>query len=168
MVMSNGSGSHRQVIMKISVRKAVVVGSVALLAGSAMAGDIYKYVDEDGTVHYGDRPTGEASEQRMAVVSRSTTAASVDAQIDQLREREARLAEDQKRREVKEQEAAEARADAEDRAAKCQENRNRLVSYGEARRLYKQDESGERVYLDESERKAAEAQVRELIAKYCN
>lgn len=153
--------------MKHSLRKAVVVGSVILLAGSAMAGEIYKYVDEDGNVHYGDRPTGEATEQRMAVVSRGTSSASVDAQIDQLRESDAERAEARKLREVEEQEAADARAEAEERAAKCQENRARLRSFGEARRLYKQDENGERVYLDETERTAAETRIRDLITEYC-
>lgn len=153
--------------MKNSLRKAVVVGSVVLLAGSAMAGEIYKYVDTDGNVHYGDRPTGEATEQRMAVVSRGTSSSSVDSQIEQLRERDAARAEAQKQREAEQQEANEARADAEERAAKCQEYRARLTSYGQARRLYKQDDNGERVYLDESERSDAESRLREMIAESC-
>ena len=154
--------------MKRSLRKAALLGSVAVLAGSAMAGEIYKYVDEAGNVHYGDRPSGKSTEEHLSLVSRGTSAESVGAQVEQRRERDAARTEVRKLREAEEQEAALARAEAEERAAKCQENRARLSSYGEARRLYKQDENGERVYLDESERSETEARVRDLIAKYCD
>lgn len=154
--------------MKQSLRRAFIVGGVALLAGTATAGEIYRYVDENGNVHYGDRPSGDPAEQRMALVSRSTDASSVQAQIDQRRERDAAREEARKLRENEEEEAANARADAEERAAKCEENRARLRSYGEALRLYKQDENGERVYLDGDERAAAEARVRDMIAEYCD
>mgnify|MGYP001553811257 CR=1 FL=1 len=153
--------------MNHSLRKAVVVGSVVLLAGTAMAGDIYKYVDENGEVHYGDRPTGEPAEQRMGLVSRSTDSASVNERIDQRLERDAAREEARKLREKDAEERAMAREDAKEKAAKCEENRARLSSYGEALRLYKQDDSGERVYLDDAERAAAEDRVRDNIAKYC-
>ena len=153
--------------MKRSIHKTVIVGSAILLAGSAMAGDIYKYVDQDGNVHYGDRPSGEPTEQRMALVSRSTSAESVQAQIDRRLERDAAIEEARKVRDGEEEAAAKARAEAEDRAAKCEENRSRLRSYDGALRLYKQDENGERVYLDEAERSAAENRMRELVNEYC-
>jgi len=63
---------------------------------------------------------------------------------------------------------AEQRQEAADRAAKCQQNRARLQSYNESRRLYREDENGERVYLDGPEREEAEQKVRELIAEYCD
>ena len=153
--------------MKLSIHKTIIVSGAILLAGTAMAGDIYKYVDANGNVHYGDRPSGEPTETRLALVTRSTNSDVVQSQIEQRRERDAAREEARKAREGEEAEAAEARAEAEDRAAKCQENRNRLVRFGEARRLFKQDENGERVYLDESERKDAENRVRELITEYC-
>ncbi len=137
------------------------------MAGTTMAGEIYKYVDENGEVHYGDRPTGDPAEQRMALVSRGTNSSAVNARIDQRRERDAARDEARQLRENEEQEAAAQRADADERAAKCEENRARLRSYDEARRLYKEDDNGERVYLDESERAEAEARVRDMITEYC-
>jgi hypothetical protein len=45
----------------------VLVLATAALTTSAFAGEIYKYVDEDGNVHYLDRPSGESGEERLDV-----------------------------------------------------------------------------------------------------
>jgi hypothetical protein len=46
---------------------------------------------------------------------------------------------------------AQARAETEARAAKCQENRARLESYLQAHRLYRENDAGERQYLDDEQ-----------------
>ena len=51
---------------------------------------------------------------------------------------------------------------------KCQESRARMESYLQARRLYNQDDAGERVYLDEDEVMQARAKAQEQIQKYCD
>ncbi len=38
-------------------------------AGMAFAGDIYKWTDEDDNIHFGDRPTPEASKEPLAIGS---------------------------------------------------------------------------------------------------
>ena len=43
----------------------------------------------------------------------------------------------------------------------------RLQTYTESRRLYREDENGERDYLDDNAREQAEQQVRDLIDEYC-
>ena len=154
--------------MKIrSAIKTVLVSGMLLAAGSVAASEIYRYVGENGNVHYRDRPTGEAGERRLAIVSRATDEGTVQAQIDARLEREA--AREAARQAASGEEAsAERRQEAADRAAMCQENRSRLQTYIESRRLYREDENGERVYLDGDQREAAEEKVRELIAEYCN
>ena len=148
--------------------KTALVSGIVLFAGSVAASEIYRYVDENGNVHYRDRPTGEAGERRLAIVSRATDAGTVQAQIDARLEREAAREEAREAESREEASAAERRQEAADRAAKCQENRSRLQTYTESRRLYREDENGERVYLDGDQREEAEAKVRELIAEYCN
>ena len=63
--------------------KTQVIAAAATLAlaasGAALAGDIYKWVDAEGNVHYGDRPAGAQSE-RMAIDSKPTDEARVAAQ----------------------------------------------------------------------------------------
>lgn len=141
---------------------------LALTTGSAaMANEIYKWTDENGSVHYGDRPSGSATEQRMALSYRRTDPAllqqRVKSQADSVaarQERKTAAAEDAK---TAEEEAAEAASN----AKKCDAYRAQLETYVRSRRLFRQDENGERVYLDETETQEARARVEDLISEHC-
>ncbi len=43
------------------IRKTMIMLTTAALAfsGTALSGEIYKWTDDDGNVHYEDRPTGD-------------------------------------------------------------------------------------------------------------
>ena len=62
-----------------------------------------------------------------------------------------------------EEEAAEAAAN----AKKCDSYRAQLETFVQSRRLYREDENGERVYLDEEQIQDARTRVEELISKNC-
>lgn len=146
------------------IRSKLLTAGVAclLVTAPALANDIYKYVDENGTVHYVDRPTGAATEERVAFVSQRSSGAprSSESGPDWRERREARQEAQKAADEEASQEA--------ERAKLCQESRNRLQQYNEARRLYRNDENGERVYLDEKEVEEARNKVAELIEENCN
>lgn len=146
----------------------VLVLSAAALWTSAFAGEIYKYVDDDGNVHYLDRPTGESGEERLDITYSGTSSESVSARVQKRRDYMAAL--DEARSEAKSQREAEAqaRAELEERAAKCQEHRARLESYLQSRRLYREDASGEREYLDEEQVMEARRKVEEAIQETCS
>ena len=55
-----------------------------------------------------------------------------------------------------------------ERAEKCTMYKERLQQFLTSRRLYREDESGERVYLDEKETLAARAEVQEQVLEYCD
>ena len=61
----------------------VTIACAALLAsGFAMGGEIYKWVDENGNVHYEDRPVGEGEIERVVDIrSRNTDNAVVAARV---------------------------------------------------------------------------------------
>lgn len=143
--------------------------AVALAAsGITLAGEIYKWTDENGNVHYEDRPLGGEATQRVNIVSRSTDNAAVQASIDARRDRVAAREEAQAKRAEAETEAAKARAEAEDRQEKCSQYRARLESYLQSQRLYREDENGERTYLDEKQILEARAKVQGKIQEYCD
>lgn len=147
---------------------AAVVTLLLALPWAAGAGDIYKWVDEDGNVQYGDRPVGEASE-RIAIESRPTDRANVQARYQAASQaRSERRDADRKADEENQKVADEQRAEAEERRQKCEASRATMQRFVTSRRLYREDESGERVYLDESESQAARRRVEEEIDKYCN
>lgn len=69
---------------------------------------------------------------------------------------------------AEEAKAAEAKAnEAAQNQKKCESYRARLKTFVESRRLYRQDENGERVYLDEQQTQDARQRVEELIAEHC-
>jgi catalase len=146
----------------------VLVLSAAALTTSAFAGEIYKFVDDDGNVHYVDRPTGESGEERMAITYTGTSSEAVTARVQQRRDYMSAL--DEARSEAKSQREAEAQArtEMEQRAAKCQEHRARLESYLQSRRLFRENEAGEREYLDEEQTMEARRKVEEAIQKNCS
>ncbi len=153
-------------------RITVTLTSVALLvalAGPATtaASEIYKYIDADGTVHYVDRPTGAATEERIAIVSRPTDDDAVQSRVQARLDRQQAADEARDARDEARQQETDARAEEEQRARRCQEYRGRLETYVQSRRLYRQGEDGERIYLDDAEREEARQKVEELVAEYC-
>ncbi len=137
-------------------------------SGVALSGEIYKWTDEEGNVHYEDRPLGGAATERVAIVSRSTNNSSVQASIDARRDRMAARDEARAKRSEAETEAAKAEAEAEERKEKCSQYRARLEGYLQSQRLYREDENGERVYLDETQILEARTKVQDKIQEYCN
>ncbi len=141
--------------------------ATAAIATTAGASDIYKYTDEDGNVHYVDRPTGEPSEERVPIVSSRTDNAAVSARVQARLENSLSAEERRQQRNAERQAEADEAADREQRAAKCEEYRARLETYVTSRRLYR-EENGERVYLDDDERNEARQKMEQLVADTCD
>jgi len=147
-----------------------LIGFAALaitVGGGAMANEIYKWTDADGNIHYGDRPSDTQNEELMAMSYRRTDPSVVQQEIQKQADsitarQEARTAaaEEAKTAEAKAAEAAE-------NQKKCESYRARLQTFIQSRRLYRQDENGERVYLDEQQTQDARRRVEELIAENC-
>jgi hypothetical protein len=152
-----------------SITCALFLAWLAMTAtGAVSAGEIYKWTDADGNVHFGDRPSGAATEERLAINSNPTDPERVRAIVQ---------ARNDARSERNEQGAvaAEAEPTAEEllaaeaeRKEKCNTYKERLEKFVTSRRLYREDENGERVYLDEEETLAARARVQEQVVEYCS
>lgn len=152
------------------IRKYVMTCLIMIVvstSGIAFANDIYKWTDEDGNVHYGDRPTGDATEERMAISSRSTNSVKVQARA-QSRYAPKEPAAEAVANEPQGPTEDELRVQAEERREKCDTYKARLQKFVQSRRLYKQDENGERVYLDEDQTQAARERVENQVQEYCN
>ena len=145
----------------------VITTACLWLGGTALSGEIYKWTDADGDVHYGDRPTGTDIE-RLDMISNSTDNGAIQASIEARHDRDTARTEARSKRDEEDQAAAEARAETAQRGVKCQESRSRMQTYLQSRRLYEQDDAGERVYLDEDQTMQARADAQEMIQKYCD
>jgi len=153
-----------------SKRLLVLIAAFAMtIGGGAMASEIYKWVDEDGNVHYGDRPatTNGASAEVVALTYRRTDSASVQERVAAHGEAEAAREEKRSTRADEKKAAEKQAAEAEAMQKRCDTYRARLETFVQSRRLYREDDKGERVYLDEKETNAARQKVEELIGENC-
>ena len=141
--------------------------TVTIGAGAA-ADEIYKWTDADGNVHYEDRPSGNPSEERLQFSYNRTDTAAVQKRVQAQRDSVAARQEARQEADAQERTAAEERAAAEQKQAKCEEYRGKLKTMLESRRLYREDETGERVYLDDEARAEARRKAEELIEETCN
>ena len=151
-------------------KRIVLTCAIATLtiAGGAMASEIYKWTDEDGNVHYEDRPTGAKTEERLAMTYRRTNGSAVEQRVQA--NADARTAQEEARSAaaVAEKEAAEQAAAETQKAERCDGARARLESYLQSERLYRTDESGEREYLDESQTQEARKRAEDQVTQFCS
>jgi len=148
-------------------RLALTVSVAALLmGGTSVAGEIYKWTDDDGNAHYEDRPIADASIERLDIASRNTDNSAI--QERQQADREARAAARQVAAEApKEMSKQDVRAEQEKRQQQCQMYRDRLEQFSRSQRLFEDGDDGERRYLDEVQTLAAHNRVQQQIDKYC-
>ena len=135
------------------------------LVVTAAAGEVYKWVDADGKVHYGDRRPASGSDPSVVELA---PAPAMDTDHDKRSLQQRRLldafeAERAERREA-EAKAAAAKREREDKCARAQ---RQLVGLQRAQIVYTEDESGKRIYMSDEEREAAAASVRARIDEHC-
>ena len=142
-----------------------LLASALTASGGAFADSIYKWTDADGNIHYEDRPSGAATEERMNLTYSRTDNDAVEQRI------EARLDKQTVKREVAAEAAKSAdekRAEADVQQKQCDSYRGKLETLMQAHRLYREDENGERVYLDDSARLEARQRTEDLVQEFCN
>ncbi len=154
---------------------ATFAAALLLVASSGFASEIYRFTDEDGNVHYGDRPTGAPTEERVAIASARTDSTAARAYMEQRyslnQTAEEPAAQSTIPEEIVEEEEmtrAERAAERRDRAQKCQQYRDRLETFVTSRRLYREADNGEREYLEEGEVMEARERVQDLVNEYCD
>jgi len=135
--------------------------------GNAVANDIYKWTDAEGNVHYEERPTEDGTAERLDIKSKPTDTSRIAAMQQARQEARSKAA-------AAEAEAAEQgptpeelRAEKKEREKECVELKERLQGMVQSRRLYREDENGERVYLSDDEMQAAREDAADKVAEYC-
>ncbi len=154
----------------MKARRIAVACAVAALtfAGGATANEIYKWVDENGNVHYEDRPSGAASEERIDITYRRTDSSAVQRRVQARVDAQTAREEQKSVAAAAAQEAADNAAAEAERQKACERSRARLETYLQSRRLYRTDENGERVYLDDAQREEARRKAEEQITEFCS
>ena len=135
----------------------------ALVPASAQ---VYKWVDDTGKIHYGERPPqGQKAQevgQRLANPAPRPDKAATSGPDWKEKELEFR----RRRIESGQTEAKQEKRDAAKRQA-CNRARDQLAQMKTARRLYRLNDQGERVYQSDAERQASIAQSEQQLEQHC-
>ncbi|HSS64839.1 MAG TPA: DUF4124 domain-containing protein [Gammaproteobacteria bacterium] len=142
---------------------ALGIASFTLLQAGLAAG-VYRWVDERGEVHYGDRPPSKKESAPVEIKS-----APAPAQEDGKRRLKTQRLLDalESERNRKKQEAAQARADKARQRHNCQIARRQAALYQRANNISRRGPDGERTYLNDEERSQALARARIRVDKWC-
>lgn len=143
---------------------ALVVAAM-LLAPASQGGEVYKWRDADGRLHFGDRPPTDQAHEIVDI--KSEPSAQTDELVERLeRQKRYKDALKQERGEREKRAVEKAQAEAE-RAARCEEARAYLSRIENARSLYREQDDGRQTTLGFDEREKHEAEAREAVKEHC-
>lgn len=150
-----------------------VLACLAVTSIPVAAQTVYKSVDDEGNVAFTDRPplrqqAGDKPLDIMEVQIRLTDPTVIAANRDEtLKQERAQATADGIRQQQGAEDAERAARKAEQQAANCDLARARLKRYSEARRLYREDDSGERSYLTSDEIDAERVSAARAVEDWC-
>ncbi|AMQ89974.1 DUF4124 domain-containing protein [Marinobacter sp. LQ44] len=138
---------------------------MAMTPGIAAGASVYKWTDENGVTHFGDRqPTGANSEQ--VNVRSGTTSRSQSGQRQSAQEQLGELQEQQRSQEQRRQETAVEEARRKQREANCATARSNLDVLNSNARI-RVEENGEMRYLAPDEIEEQRRRFREIMEENC-
>ena len=145
---------------------AVAACIAALIISQAIpAAGVYRWVDEQGRVHYGDRPPSEKESTRIEIEAPPTPAPG----DGERREKTQRLLDAmESERDRDKQKAAQAEAEKARREQNCQRARQQAALYQQANALFRRGPDGERIYLSDDEREQGLVRTQALVDQWCN
>ena len=146
------------------MRPQILLLTSVLILSQAHA-EIYKWTDDNGNVHYGDKPRENAELMNMPKEA-SPGFGNVDAKRADQRQKLLDAYEDDRRLEKKDQ--AKARKEAKRKKRACVIARDRLKRFKKASFLYDLDKDGNRVVQSDATRQNAIKQLEAQIAKDCH
>jgi hypothetical protein len=148
--------------------KALFLALAFAAAALPAASQVYKWVDEKGRTHYGEKPPDGVKAVEMGAAPPSPSGNTAPPAQPDWKQKELEAKRQRIEREKKEsQEAARAERRESERAYKCEDGRRRLALLEEQIRLFDRNEKGEKVYMEDKDRPAAFAAAKRLVAENC-
>ncbi len=135
------------------------------ITGAVQAGQVYRWTDEQGHVHFGDRP--QANAEPVQIRSSGSSDASPDQQQRQDKTRRLLNAWEEERR-LKAEQQAQAKTEQEGRQRRCIKARHELQDLENGGLFYELDEQGERRFWSEDQVQENKRRWREEVARWCD
>lgn len=155
-------------------RKYILLFLVLLLVVVTLGAAVYKWVDEQGVTHYSETPPPSERKAKKIEVKPPSPASGAEGGGGEGKSWQQKEQEFQKRQAEREearrqQEAADtaARREAKIKEERCAIAKHNLETLQIRRPVYRTDEKGERVYVDDRMRAAEIARMKKEIETYC-
>ncbi len=149
---------------------ALLLGASLLASAAALAGGVYKWVDENGKTHYGDRPPASTSSQSVKVKPSTSTGQAPLSEAERAARRrqllftfEAERAERANKRAQEKQALAKKR----EHRRRCAFARDDINQLKRASSIYNYDDQGNRRYLSDEQRDAYIKRYEAKVKKSC-
>jgi len=142
----------------------IVIVCVLFLSATCCYAEIYKWVDEQGVIHYGDKPVNNSKEMDVNISKQGHI--KINNKREQKRQKLLESYADDQQREEKEKEKSKKKKKKLERS--CVQSKDMLKQYERARSLYNLNKEGERVTISSEERLRKTNNLRNKINKYCN
>lgn len=141
----------------------VTILMLILCTPAAHAG-VFKCTGADGSVQYRDTPCDNSEHSLRKLDTPETGTAAPDARMDRTRRLLDAMREERQQKQLQEEEE---KAQEDQRRQRCNHARDYLSSLERAGRVYRLDESGNRVYLPDDGRAQALERARADVQKWC-
>ncbi len=134
-------------------------------AAQAASASVYKWVDANGEVHYGEKPPAAVGSSKQIALDKAPPP---DPYAQERSEHLKSSMESAKEaREKRKEEQAKAKAEAALAKQNCATAKSRVHGYTSGGRLYRMDEHGERRYLSDDQRASELKQAQAEVKKWC-
>lgn len=155
--------------MKKLIFLSVIISMLMLLGTSSAvyAAKIYKWVDSEGKVHYGDRPETGEGKQMYVPRSTTTTAAPPPKASDKMDATNKFLESVAAERKEKKEADDKAAKEKELKDKNCSRARRSVASLKQGGRQFEVDEKGERHYLNDADIQQRLKKAQESVDKWC-
>jgi hypothetical protein len=148
----------------VATRRALSLAALLLATAAAHAQPLYKWVDEKGVTQYTQTPPPEGTKGAAKMelkVTPQAPGATDDWKAKELVSRQKKAQEDIAGEKSARQEASQ-------RRQRCHHAADRLELYRTQVPVYRLNDRGEKVYMEDSERPAAIARAQGEVEKYCD
>lgn len=146
--------------------RAIILFSLVVFALPSL-GQVYKWVDEDGQIHFSQFPPNSDKQAEQVDVKVGTSASATEAK-KRLQEQRENLLKDSIERGLSEEEKMRAMAESENKERRCEQARQQLTTLQNGGRIFTSNEAGERQYIDEKQRQDMIKKTQARVDEACN
>jgi hypothetical protein len=148
-------------------RYLTAISLIALLSSPLQAA-VYQWTDDQGRVHFSDRPTHESATEKKVRVPPANAPSRQTIPEDRKALRQRMLDVYEQERAEKREAAVKRKQERKERKRKCLSARARYDMYNNAGSIYDYTEDGERKYLNKEDRKEYISQLKADMKRYCD